>query len=182
METLSALLALCEEKPPVTVGFPHKKPNDSVFWWLPLLAWTCYWANSHDAGDLRRRDAQVSSWWRHTCSRDCFKVIFSSLSWSNSLCSNSDSPVVNIGFLVPVLDSAVLFHIVPEWGSWLRWMICDITKAWWRHDMETLSTSLAPCEENPPVNGGFSSQWVSDADIWCFLWCYHKRGFGQITE
>ena len=35
----------------------------------------------------------------------------------------------------------------------------------WHHDMETLSSLLALCEGNPPVTGGFPSQWVSDADL-----------------
>ena len=29
---------------------------------------------------------------------------------------------------------------------------------WWRHQMETFAASLAVCEENPPVTGGFPSQ------------------------
>ena len=29
---------------------------------------------------------------------------------------------------------------------------------WTRHQMETFSALLAPCEENPPVTGGFPSQ------------------------
>ena len=33
--------------------------------------------------------------------------------------------------------------------------------AWWRHQMEAFSTSLALCEGNPPVTGGFphKDQW-----------------------
>ena len=30
--------------------------------------------------------------------------------------------------------------------------------SWWRHQMETFSASLALCEGNPPVTGGFPSQ------------------------
>ena len=30
--------------------------------------------------------------------------------------------------------------------------------AWWRHQMETFSASLALCKGNPPVTGGFTSQ------------------------
>ena len=32
----------------------------------------------------------------------------------------------------------------------------DVT--WWRHQMETFSALLAPCEGNPPLTGGFPSQ------------------------
>ena len=28
-----------------------------------------------------------------------------------------------------------------------------------------------PLEQNPLVTGGFLSQKVCDADVWCFLWC-----------
>ena len=31
--------------------------------------------------------------------------------------------------------------------------------SWYRHQMETFSTLLALCERNPPVTGGFPSQW-----------------------
>ena len=34
-----------------------------------------------------------------------------------------------------------------------------------------LSASLALCEENPPVTGGFPSQMANDMELWCFLCC-----------
>ena len=39
----------------------------------------------------------------------------------------------------------------------------------WRHDMETLSSLLAPCEGNPLVTGGFPSQIAANADPWCLF-------------
>ena len=49
-ETFSELQALCEGNPPI----PLQQPSD-VF---PLIyAWTNSWANSRDAGDLRRHRA-----------------------------------------------------------------------------------------------------------------------------
>ena len=32
---------------------------------------------------------------------------------------------------------------------------------WWRHQMETSSALMAPCEGNPPVTAGFSSQGIA---------------------
>ena len=43
----------------------------------------------------------------------------------------------------------------------------------WRHyAMEILSTSLAFCEGNQPVVGGFHSQRISEEGQWYFPWCH----------
>ena len=39
----------------------------------------------------------------------------------------------------------------------------------WRHDMETLSSSLALCAWNSPVTGGFHRQRASYAERWCIF-------------
>ena len=44
-------------------------------------------------------------------------------------------------------------------------------ESWWHPDMATFSTLPALCEGNPPVTCGFSSQWTSNAGLWCFLLC-----------
>ena len=55
METFSALLALCEGKPPVTGWFPSQRPVMRCFdvFFDLCLNWTHGWANNWDAGDLR---------------------------------------------------------------------------------------------------------------------------------
>ena len=44
----------------------------------------------------------------------------------------------------------------------------ELTK-WWCHEMETVSTSLAICEGNPLVTGGFSSQKASNTGFGVFF-------------
>ena len=61
METLSALQALCEGKPPVTGGFPPTGPPMWSFDVALVLTWTSCWTNSQSIGDLRRLDAHVTS-------------------------------------------------------------------------------------------------------------------------
>ena len=57
METLSALLALCEGNPSATGGFPKWRPLAQSFWYFLWSAWTNGWVNNRDAGDLRRHRA-----------------------------------------------------------------------------------------------------------------------------
>ena len=45
--------------------------------------------------------------------------------------------------------------------------------------METLSASLALCNGNLPVTGGFSSQRVSSSELWCFRCCELERAIEQ---
>ena len=57
METFSELLAVCEGNPSVTGGFPSQRPvarSFDVFFDLHL---NDAWANTRDAGDLRRHRA-----------------------------------------------------------------------------------------------------------------------------
>ena len=53
METFSALLALCEGKPLVTSGFPHKGQRGRASMFSLICTWTNVWANNQDASDLR---------------------------------------------------------------------------------------------------------------------------------
>ena len=55
METLSKLLALCEENPPVTGGFPSQGQWRRALMVPVICAWTSDWTNNREAGDLRRR-------------------------------------------------------------------------------------------------------------------------------
>ena len=50
------------------------------------------------------------------------------------------------------------------------------TETWWRHQMETFYASLALCEGNPPVTGGFPAQrpMTSSDDVFFDL-CLNKR-------
>ena len=52
METLSALLALCEGNPPFTGGFPSQRASNVELWFSFLHTWTDCWTNSGVAGDL----------------------------------------------------------------------------------------------------------------------------------
>ena len=51
-------------------------------------------------------------------------------------------------------------------------IICEL---WRRHDMEALSILLPFCEGKPLVTGGFSSQMVRNAELWCFLWRWAEQ-------
>ena len=57
METFSALLALCEANPPITVGIPHRGQLRRSLMFSLISAWRNGWANNRDAGDLRRHRA-----------------------------------------------------------------------------------------------------------------------------
>ena len=48
--------------------------------------------------------------------------------------------------------------------------------------MERRSSSLALCEGNPPVTGGFPSQSNSNADLLCFLGCYAEQAVKHTLE
>ena len=54
METFSALLARCDGNPPLNGGFPSQRPVTRSFDVFLICARTNDWANSRDAGDLRR--------------------------------------------------------------------------------------------------------------------------------
>ena len=52
----------------------------------------------------------------------------------------------------------------------------------WCHDMKTFSALLALCEGNPPVTSGFSSQSVSNMELWCLLWFASEQMVEQTVE
>ena len=57
METFSVLLALCEENPPITAGFPHKGQWRRRLIFFSICAGTNSWPSNWDSGDLRRHRA-----------------------------------------------------------------------------------------------------------------------------
>ena len=59
-DMFSALLALCEENPPLSCGFPLQRPMISSDVELSfMLTWTC-WTTSWVAGDLRNQGTFLS--------------------------------------------------------------------------------------------------------------------------
>ena len=57
METISAILDLCEGNTPITGGFPSQRPVTRSSDVCLIFASTNGWANNRDAGDLRRHRA-----------------------------------------------------------------------------------------------------------------------------
>ena len=57
METISALLALCEGNSPATGEFPSQSQRRGALMFFFICAWTNGWVNNRDAGDLRRHRA-----------------------------------------------------------------------------------------------------------------------------
>ena len=125
METLSALLAICAGKSPVTGEFPAQRSVTlSLCCFFFICASTNGWANNRDAGDLRRHRAHYD-----------FIVIEA------------------VKFLQPPIpmmesDSHVCISKRVEVSSlWLQWS----WRSWWRHQMETFSALLAIFAGNLPV-------------------------------
>ena len=58
MKTFSALLTFCEKKPPVTGGFASQGQWCRALMFSLICAWTNGWANTRDASDFRRHQAQ----------------------------------------------------------------------------------------------------------------------------
>ena len=50
-------------------------------------------------------------------------------------------------------------------GHW-SWSLPCLKENQWCHGMETRYASLALCDDNPPVTGGFPSQRASDEELW----------------
>ena len=64
MEMLSASLALCEEKPPVTGGFLTQRASGNLMF-LFMLPWKKLLTNSRVPGIMKRPEDHVTSlWWR----------------------------------------------------------------------------------------------------------------------
>ena len=57
METFFALLALCEEKPPVTGEFPSQRPVTWILMFSLICTWIHGWANHQGAIDFRHQYA-----------------------------------------------------------------------------------------------------------------------------
>ena len=52
----------------------------------------------------------------------------------------------------------------------------------WRHQMKTFPALLSLHAGNPPVTGGFPSQRVSNADLWCFFVVSLKKTVEQTLD
>ena len=52
----------------------------------------------------------------------------------------------------------------------------------WRHNMEIYSALLTICEGIHLSSGGFPSQRVSHAELWCSFWCTHEHTVEQTVE
>ena len=99
--------------------------------------------------------------WTHICERDSLDDI-----------------------IMAVLYHSSLLGAPPRWMSTWPWptrisvtaqRCCKNHRAWWRHQIETFSTSLlALCEGNPPVTGGFHSQKPVTRNVDVFF-DLHKR-------
>ena len=63
VDTLSALLSLCDGNPPVTGGFPSQGAMMRIFDICLVVLLTSCWANSRVTGDLIRLYAHVMSLW-----------------------------------------------------------------------------------------------------------------------
>ena len=61
METFFILMALCEGKPLVVGGFPHKEQVVESFDICLMLAWTNFSTNIRVASDLQCHDTHVAS-------------------------------------------------------------------------------------------------------------------------
>ena len=62
----------------------------------------------------------------------------------------------------------------------VRPTVCSAGWSWWHQRIHQSCTSLALCEGNPPVTGGFPSQSASNAEIALMSW--RPRMFVHILE
>ena len=69
------------------------------------------------------------------------------------------------------IRSVLHFHFCLPDGVYLHQVRCYyiLHKVLWRHDNGTLSILMALCERNPPVTGGFPSEWTCNAKLWCLF-------------
>ena len=68
--------------------------------------------------------------------------------------------------MVPALQHIPIYVQITKYSPPGADSVYEFTgNSWWRHQMETFSALLAPCEGNPPV-----AHKAGDAELWCFLW------------
>ena len=72
METFSALLALCEGKPPVTAGFPSQRPVTLSF---GVFSDRCLYTRLNKQSRRWRFETPLHPLWRHCNSADCFFLL-----------------------------------------------------------------------------------------------------------
>ena len=96
-----------------------------------------------------------------------------------------------------ICNSAALYWM--SFSFWCRiiaskcWLVVDaagndivisrfVMSIWWRHQMETFSASLALCEGNPPVTGGFPSQRPVTRSLVFSLICAWTNGWANAWD
>ena len=126
----------------------------------------------------------INNNWHFLCIPNCWLLLacyyriylynwHKSLSWKHI---SSQCPKVHHGH-----DDWFLIYCINQLSICLS--ICvnlsGIHLSWWYHYMETLSTLLSLCKENPPVTSGFHSQLTSNVKHWCFLCCQPEQAFEE---
>ena len=142
METLYALLELCEGNHWLPVDSPTKGPT--IRWWfLPCL---------HEQAVEQRVELPVI--WDATTLRWCH-------------CNQSSNTKNLTGDM-----SCKYMQTLPEIIQHEKGRNNNVwfTISCWRHQTETFSALLAIYAGNSPVTGEFPAQKASDAELWCFLW------------
>ena len=92
-------------------------------------------------------------------------------SWNSLFRSNTLSDGASI--LCCGNQANLLMSTLPE---------LTLVLSWRRHEIVTLSESLALCAGNPPVTDGFPSERASEAELWCFFWCQPVQTTEQTLE
>ena len=139
MGTLSASLALCKRKPPVTGGFRSQSTNNAELWYCFVLAWISCWTNellviwgAWCDGTVRRYARGslycVWSWWRHQ-----METFFALL----ALCEGNSPVTGEFPSQRPVTRSFGVFfdlrlnkRLSKQWRGW--WFETP-SRSLWRH-------------------------------------------------
>ena len=102
--SISALLALCEGNPPVTGGSPSQRPLRGSLMFSLISAGTNGWANTRDAGGLRRHCAHYDV----------------TLTYMKNESSLSIYPILWHCFICMILSikKALTFHILKTSKFW----------------------------------------------------------------
>ena len=128
MQTISALLALCERNPPVPVNFPHRMPvtialkvslilvktnecsvNFLVIWDALSLIW-CHCNVFCISGHLGRATRQPKWFATQICQYQAF------LDWNGNV-------ILTDVIVVATRDVAICCHLNEMFGHWLHWKL-----------------------------------------------------------
>ena len=144
MEIFSALLALCEGNPPVTV-FPLTKANNAELW--------CFLSSVPEQTVLCRIAKFLQFIWRSGTRRFLLRMPGLQVSCSDLIPNRA--PRQKYRWWPPRCLLFGLCKETVEESTWSR-------SSWWRHQMETFSALLIICAGNSPVPGTKAS----DAKFW----------------